>query len=31
VPEEGWPIASGMIQDAYRRLVKDRLDLTGAR
>ncbi len=29
--EEGWPIASGVIEGACRHLVKDRLDLTGAR
>jgi hypothetical protein len=28
---KGWPIASGIIEGACRHLVKDRLDLTGAR
>lgn len=28
---EGWPIATGVIEGACRHLVKDRLDLTGAR
>jgi hypothetical protein len=28
---EGWPIASGVIEGACRHLVKDRMDLTGAR
>jgi hypothetical protein len=28
---KGWPIASGVIEGACRHLVKDRLDLTGAR
>jgi hypothetical protein len=28
---EGWPIASGVIEGACRHLVKDRLDITGAR
>ena len=27
----GWPIATGVIEGACRHLVKDRLDLTGAR
>lgn len=27
----GWPIATGIIEGACRHLVKDRLDLTGAR
>lgn len=27
----GWPIATGVIKGACRRLVKDRMDLTGAR
>lgn len=27
----GWPIAAGIIEGACRHLVKDRLDLTGAR
>jgi hypothetical protein len=29
--EKGWPIATGVIEGACRHLVKDRLDLTGAR
>ena len=29
--EHGWPIATGVIEGACRHLVKDRLDLTGAR
>ncbi len=29
--EEGWPIATGVIEGACRHLVKDRLDLTGSR
>ena len=29
--EQGWPIATGVIEGACRHLVKDRLDLTGAR
>jgi len=29
--EQGWPIATGIIEGACRHLVKDRLDLTGAR
>lgn len=29
--EEGWPIATGVIEGAVRHLVKDRMDLTGAR
>ena len=28
---EGWPIASGVIEGACRHLVKDRMDITGAR
>lgn len=28
---EGWPIATGVIEGACRHIVKDRLDLTGAR
>ena len=28
--ENGWPIASGIIEGACRHLVKDRMDLTGA-
>lgn len=28
---EGWPIASGVIEGAVRHLVKDRMDITGAR
>jgi len=27
----GWPIATGVIEGACRQLVKDRLDITGAR
>jgi len=27
----GWPIATGVIEGAWRHLVKDRMDLTGAR
>jgi hypothetical protein len=27
----GWPIATGVIESAFRHLVKDRMDLTGAR
>ncbi len=27
----GWPIATGIIEGACRHLVKDRMDLTGAR
>jgi hypothetical protein len=29
--ERGWPIAAGIIEGACRHLVKDRLDITGAR
>jgi len=29
--EAGWPIATGVIEGACRHLVKDRMDLTGAR
>jgi hypothetical protein len=29
--ENGWPIATGVIEGACRHLVKDRMDLTGAR
>lgn len=29
--EHGWPIATGVIEGACRHLVKDRLDITGAR
>lgn len=28
---EGWPIATGVIEGACRHLIKDRMDLTGAR
>src|SRR5690606_21146291 len=28
---EGWPIATGVIEGAARHLVKDRMDITGAR
>jgi hypothetical protein len=29
--ERGWPIATGVIKGACRHLVKDRMDITGAR
>jgi hypothetical protein len=29
--QQGWPIATGVIEGACRHLVKDRLDITGAR
>jgi hypothetical protein len=29
--QEGWPIATGVIEGACRHLVKDRMDITGAR
>jgi hypothetical protein len=29
--EYGWPIATGVIEGACRHLVKDRMDITGAR
>jgi hypothetical protein len=29
--DQGWPIATGVIEGACRHLVKDRMDLTGAR
>jgi len=29
--EQGWPIATGVIEGACRHLVKDRMDLSGAR
>lgn len=29
--ERGWPIATGIIEGACRHLIKDRLDVTGAR
>jgi hypothetical protein len=29
--EKGWPIATGVIEGAARWLVKDRMDITGAR
>src|SRR5664279_2132104 len=29
--KQGWPIATGVIEGACRHLVKDRMDLTGAR
>lgn len=29
--ERGWPIATGVIEGACRHLIKDRMDLTGAR
>lgn len=28
---QGWPIATGIVEGACRHLVKDRMDLTGAR
>ena len=28
---EGWPIATGIVEGACRHLVKDRMDITGAR
>lgn len=28
---EGWPIATGVIEGACRHLIKDRMDITGAR
>jgi hypothetical protein len=28
---QGWPIATGVIEGAARHLVKDRMDITGAR
>jgi hypothetical protein len=28
---QGWPIATGIIEGACRHLVKDRMDITGAR
>jgi hypothetical protein len=28
---QGWPIATGVIEGACRHLVKDRMDITGAR
>jgi hypothetical protein len=31
VPEKGYPIATGVIEGACRYLVKDRMDITGAR
>ena len=30
-PSPGWPIATGVIEGACRHLVKDRMDITGAR
>jgi hypothetical protein len=30
-PKAGWPIATGIIEGACRHLIKDRLDITGAR
>ena len=30
-PAQGWPIATGVIEGACRHLVKDRMDITGAR
>ena len=29
--QHGWPIATGMIEGACRHIVKDRMDITGAR
>jgi hypothetical protein len=29
--QEGWPIATGIIEGACRHLIKDRMDITGAR
>lgn len=29
--KQGWPIATGVIEGACRHLVKDRMDITGAR
>ena len=29
--EQGWPIATGVIEGACRHIVKDRMDITGAR
>ena len=29
--EQGWPIATGIVEGACRHLVKDRMDITGAR
>src|SRR6266851_7271022 len=29
--KEGWPIATGVIEGACRHIVKDRMDITGAR
>jgi hypothetical protein len=31
VLDRGWPIATGITEGACRHLVKDRLDITGAR
>ena len=31
VLQKGWPIATGVIEGACRHLVKDRMDITGAR
>jgi hypothetical protein len=30
-PENGWPIATGIFERACRHLVKDRMDIIGAR
>ena len=30
-PAQGWPIATGIIEGACRHIVKDRMDITGAR
>jgi hypothetical protein len=29
--QNGWPIATGIIEGACRHLIKDRMDITGAR
>jgi hypothetical protein len=29
--EQGWPIATGIVEGACRHLIKDRMDITGAR
>ena len=31
LPVEGWPIATGVIEGSCRYVVKDRMDITGAR
>ncbi len=30
-PANGWPIATGIVEGACRHLIKDRMDITGAR